>query len=159
MPHSQRSLHAMDLTARAARAASRWVARRPPLPVPPPPPLVLRRLSCCDGCPALHGSTLTPPCPHLALPQAKGNAAFSAGKFPEAAEHFTAAIGVDPSNHVLYSNRSAAYASMGQYSQALEDAKKTVDLKPDWAKAGAGRQGQGGRARVAAAWRGAAAAP
>ncbi|PRW58562.1 Heat shock STI [Chlorella sorokiniana] len=66
--------------------------------------------------------------------KAKGNAAFSAGKFPEAAEHFSAAIGVDPSNHVLYSNRSAAYASMGSYAQALEDAQKTVELKPDWAK-------------------------
>lgn len=58
------------------------------------------------------------------IPQAKGNAAFSAGRFAEAVEHFTAAIGVDPSNHVLYSNRSAAHASMGAYAPALEDAQK-----------------------------------
>lgn len=32
------------------------------------------------------------------------------------------------------SNRSAAYASLHQYSLALEDAKKTVELKPDWPK-------------------------
>ncbi|KAL4437043.1 hypothetical protein ABPG75_004182 [Micractinium tetrahymenae] len=66
--------------------------------------------------------------------KAKGNAAFSAGHFAEAVEHFTAAIAADPANHVLYSNRSASHASMGSYAPALEDAKKTVELKPDWAK-------------------------
>lgn len=45
--------------------------------------------------------------------QAKGNAAFSAGNFEEAAKFFTEAIGVDPGNHVLYSNRSASYVSKG----------------------------------------------
>ena len=42
------------------------------------------------------------------LSQAKGNAAFSAGKFEEAIELFTQAIEVNSENHVLYSNRSAA---------------------------------------------------
>jgi stress-induced-phosphoprotein 1 len=68
------------------------------------------------------------------LVQAKGNAAFSAGNFPEAVEHFTAAIAADPSNHVLFSNRSAAYASLGQFEPALEDAKQVVELKADWPK-------------------------
>jgi stress-induced-phosphoprotein 1 len=36
--------------------------------------------------------------------------------------------------HVLYSNRSAAYASLRNFDAALDDAKKTVELKPDWAK-------------------------
>ncbi|KAF5816211.1 putative Heat shock chaperonin-binding, tetratricopeptide-like helical domain superfamily [Helianthus annuus] len=66
--------------------------------------------------------------------KAKGNAAFSAGNFTEAIRHFTDAINLAPNNHVLYSNRSAAYASLNQYSEALTDAKKTVDLKPDWSK-------------------------
>ncbi|GAA0157068.1 hypothetical protein LIER_14412 [Lithospermum erythrorhizon] len=66
--------------------------------------------------------------------KAKGNAAFAAGNFQEAIQHFTEAINLSPSNHVLYSNRSASYASLSQYSQALTDAQKTVDLKPDWAK-------------------------
>ncbi len=43
--------------------------------------------------------------------QAKGNAAFAAGNHEEAIKHFTEGIAVDPSNHVLYSNRSASYVS------------------------------------------------
>ncbi|KAF0931674.1 hypothetical protein E2562_005671 [Oryza meyeriana var. granulata] len=66
--------------------------------------------------------------------KAKGNAAFSAGRFEEAARHFTDAIALAPENHVLYSNRSAALASVHRYSEALADAEKTVELKPDWAK-------------------------
>ncbi len=43
----------------------------------------------------------------LPVPQAQGNAAFSAGNFQEAIGFFTKAIEKDPNNHVLYSNRSA----------------------------------------------------
>eukprot|EP00270_Netrium_digitus_P013304 TRINITY_DN439_c0_g1_i5.p1 TRINITY_DN439_c0_g1~~TRINITY_DN439_c0_g1_i5.p1 ORF type:complete len:591 (+),score=224.37 TRINITY_DN439_c0_g1_i5:175-1947(+) len=66
--------------------------------------------------------------------KAKGNAAFSSGKFDEAVKHFTDAIALAPENHVLYSNRSAAYASLHKYVEALEDAQKTVELQPSWAK-------------------------
>lgn len=77
--------------------------------------------------------------------KAKGNAAFSAGNFEEAIRHFTDAINLAPTNHVLYSNRSAAYASLSKFSEALSDAQKTVELKPDWPKGysrlGAAHQG------------------
>ncbi|KAJ0962077.1 hypothetical protein J5N97_029905 [Dioscorea zingiberensis] len=66
--------------------------------------------------------------------KAKGNAAFSAGRFDEAIAHFTTAIELSPTNHVLFSNRSAAYASLGRFADALSDALKTVELKPDWSK-------------------------
>jgi stress-induced-phosphoprotein 1 len=66
--------------------------------------------------------------------KAKGNSAFAAGNFDEAIRHFTEAITFAPNNHVLYSNRSAAYASLNQFSEALTDAQKTVELKPDWSK-------------------------
>eukprot|EP00976_Prorocentrum_cordatum_P010535 210380-Prorocentrum_minimum.AAC.4 len=62
--------------------------------------------------------------------KAEGNAAFSAGRFEEAVQHFSTAIGLDPSNHVLYSNRSAAYASMKKFNEAYEDGKK-VSLRED----------------------------
>lgn len=76
-----------------------------------------------------------------------GNKAFQQGNFNDAIELFTKAINADPSNHVLYSNRSAAYASAKKYDLALEDAEKTVSLKTDWAKGysrkGAAYQGLG----------------
>ena len=55
-------------------------------------------------------------------------------------EKFTQAIELDPSNHVLYSNRSGAYASLKDWQKALDDATKTTEIKPDWAK-GWGRKG------------------
>lgn len=55
-------------------------------------------------------------------------------------DKFTAAIELEPTNHVLYSNRSGAYSSLKNYQAALEDAEKTVQLKPDWPK-GYGRKG------------------
>lgn len=85
--------------------------------------------------------------------QDQGNAAFKAGRFEEAAEHFSAAIALDPSNHVLYSNRSAAHASLKRYDAALADAKKTVELKGDWAKVGGGCGGAACSLRHAACGR------
>lgn len=60
-------------------------------------------------------------------------------------EKFTQAIEVDPENHTLYSNRSAAYSAQKEYQKALEDAEKTIAIKPEWAK---------GQVRKAAAYRG-----
>lgn len=47
---------------------------------------------------------------------------------------FSQAIDLTPENHILYSNRSAAYCADEKYAKALEDANKTTELKPDWAK-------------------------
>ncbi|KAI8812832.1 hypothetical protein BJ742DRAFT_791957 [Cladochytrium replicatum] len=66
--------------------------------------------------------------------KALGNKAFSSGAYKTAIDYFTQAIEQDSTNHVLYSNRSAAYTSLKDYSKALEDAEKTVSIKPDWSK-------------------------
>lgn len=66
--------------------------------------------------------------------KAQGNAAFQQGDFAAAIEHFTKAIELDGKNHVLYSNRSAAHASLKQYNEAVQDADKTISLKSDWPK-------------------------
>lgn len=64
----------------------------------------------------------------------KGNAALSSGNYDDAIKHYTSAIEMDPKNHVLFSNRSAAYAKAGNYKLALEDANQTVSLNPSWSK-------------------------
>ncbi|KAJ5580222.1 Heat shock protein (Sti1) [Penicillium hispanicum] len=77
--------------------------------------------------------------------KAEGNKAFSAKDYPTAVEKFTQAIGLEPENHLLYSNRSAVYSAQNEYQKALEDAEKAISIKPDWSK---------GYARKAAAYRG-----
>lgn len=72
--------------------------------------------------------------------KAEGNKLFAEKKFAESIEKFSQAIELDPSNHVLYSNRSGAYASLKDWPKALDDATKTTEIKPDWAK-GWGRKG------------------
>ncbi|XP_052838044.1 stress-induced-phosphoprotein 1 [Drosophila gunungcola] len=64
----------------------------------------------------------------------KGNQALNAEKFDEAVAAYTEAISLDGQNHVLYSNRSAAFAKAGMFQEALEDAEKTIELNPTWPK-------------------------
>lgn len=66
--------------------------------------------------------------------KALGNKEFTAKNYEEAVKHFTNAIGEDATDHVFFSNRSACFSSLGKYSEALDDGKKCVELKPDWAK-------------------------
>jgi len=66
--------------------------------------------------------------------KAKGNAAMAKQNFELAAQHYTNAIQLDPNNHILYSNRSAAYASLGKYEEALVDGEKTIALSPSFSK-------------------------
>lgn len=63
-----------------------------------------------------------------------GNREFSAKNYSEAIKYFTVAIQHDPFEHVFYSNRSACYASLGQYQEALLDGRKCVEMKPDWVR-------------------------
>ncbi|KAL9617333.1 MAG: hypothetical protein Q9160_007863 [Pyrenula sp. 1 TL-2023] len=66
--------------------------------------------------------------------KAEGNKAFAAKDFTLAIEKFSQAIEIEPTNHVLYSNRSGAYASLKKYDEALTDANKTTEVKGDWVK-------------------------
>ena len=72
--------------------------------------------------------------------KAAGNEAFGRGDFLKAVKHFGSAIRLAPKNHVLYSNRSGAHASLGNHVEALSDAENCIKLAPTWAK-GYGRQG------------------
>ncbi|CAE6396415.1 unnamed protein product [Rhizoctonia solani] len=64
----------------------------------------------------------------------QGNKAFAAKRYDEAIDLFTKAIALDPSNHVLYSNRSAAKAGKKLWIDALEDAEQCIKVNPTWAK-------------------------
>lgn len=67
--------------------------------------------------------------------KAQGNECFKQKNFPEAIELFSKAIAASATpNHVLYSNRSACYASLHEYSDALSDANECVKINPTWAK-------------------------
>eukprot|EP01022_Parablepharisma_sp_SALTPOND_P025068 TRINITY_DN570_c0_g1_i1.p3 TRINITY_DN570_c0_g1~~TRINITY_DN570_c0_g1_i1.p3 ORF type:complete len:587 (-),score=111.06 TRINITY_DN570_c0_g1_i1:21646-23406(-) len=71
---------------------------------------------------------------------AKAKEAFIKKDFPTAIKYYTEAISFDPTDHLMFSNRSACYASIEQYEDALEDANKCVELKPDFVR-GYGRKG------------------
>ena len=63
-----------------------------------------------------------------------GNKALQAGNLTEAIENYTKAINCDGTNHVYYSNRSAAYLKKGDGNNALEDAKSTIAINPEFSK-------------------------
>jgi tetratricopeptide (TPR) repeat protein len=60
----------------------------------------------------------------------KGNDFFGAKNYREAIAQYSAAIALDPTNAVLYSNRAAAFHELHWHQRALEDAQKTVELDP-----------------------------
>jgi len=64
----------------------------------------------------------------------KGNSLFKEGRYADARDKYTEALKYDWSNAVIYSNRSAAHAKLGEYDHALGDALKCIEHKPQWAK-------------------------
>lgn len=64
----------------------------------------------------------------------QGNKAFQAKDYDTAIDLFSKAIELDPSNHVLWSNRSAAKAGKRDYAAALEDAEQCIKINPTWSK-------------------------
>jgi len=66
--------------------------------------------------------------------KAKGNKHLQAKEFDEAIQAYTEAINIDPTDHVFFSNRSAAYLSKGDANNALSDAERCVSLNPTWPK-------------------------
>jgi tetratricopeptide (TPR) repeat protein len=68
----------------------------------------------------------------------QGNAAFKKGNFDKSIDMYTKAIKIKPT-HILFSNRSIAWlkkepATANAKKQALEDAKRCVELNGNWAK-------------------------
>ncbi|OWF55333.1 Tetratricopeptide repeat protein 28 [Mizuhopecten yessoensis] len=61
--------------------------------------------------------------------------AVNSGDFRRAVQLYSEAITLDPSNHILYTNRSAAYAKLQQYKKSVDDARKAKEINPKWPKA------------------------
>jgi tetratricopeptide (TPR) repeat protein len=64
----------------------------------------------------------------------KGNSAFGQENYTKAADFYTQALQINESNHILYSNRSAAYLALNQPTLAKLDAIKCVGIEPKYVK-------------------------
>jgi len=64
----------------------------------------------------------------------EGNNFFKAQKYPEAVKSYTEAIARDPSNHINYSNRAAAYLKLLAAPEALKDSEKCIEIDPKFVK-------------------------
>ena len=47
---------------------------------------------------------------------------------------YSQAIDKNPEDHTIYSNRASAYQSLEKYSEALKDAERSIEIKPDFAR-------------------------
>lgn len=64
----------------------------------------------------------------------EANIEFQKGDIEKSIELYTQAINIDPDNHILYSNRSAAYMKVDSKSKSLWDAEKCLELEPSFIK-------------------------
>mmetsp|Transcript_9399 Transcript_9399/g.13598 ORF Transcript_9399/g.13598 Transcript_9399/m.13598 type:complete len:174 (-) Transcript_9399:2224-2745(-) len=64
----------------------------------------------------------------------KGNSALQSNQVSQAIEHYTAAINLDGTNVVYFSNRSAAYLKKNDAVNALADAESCIGLDPNFSK-------------------------
>ena len=64
----------------------------------------------------------------------RSNQACQQGDYALAVRLYSESLSVDPQNCILFSNRSAAYLRLGQYSAALDDAIKARLINPKWPK-------------------------
>ncbi|KAK3100163.1 hypothetical protein FSP39_015593 [Pinctada imbricata] len=66
--------------------------------------------------------------------KADGNLYFGRRDFEKAIELYSLALDLAPSDHLLLSNRSHAFASLDRFKEGLEDAERVIMLRPDWPK-------------------------
>ena len=68
----------------------------------------------------------------------QGNELYLQKRYAEAVRIYTQALELDPTNHVLYSNRCASSlreeGDLAATTAALRDAIKCIELQPEWAK-------------------------
>ncbi|KAF2348110.1 Tetratricopeptide-like helical domain, partial [Trinorchestia longiramus] len=65
----------------------------------------------------------------------EGNGLFSAGKFQDAVNTYTAGLDLDSSNHILHANRAMAYIKLDEGRAAERDCDACISLAPAYLKA------------------------
>jgi chromosome segregation ATPase len=69
---------------------------------------------------------------------AQGNELMQKKKFSEALASFTTALTLSPdgpNSHIYYTSRAAAYCQLGQYADAAEDCRKSIELNDTYEEA------------------------
>ncbi len=83
-------------------------------------------------------SSITPLMPHhhhtTRHTTSLGNAAFKAGDYTKAIEHYSEAIKLDPTAHTYWSNRSASYAGLNDWENAANDAAECIKADKNFVK-------------------------
>ncbi|KAJ1310801.1 hypothetical protein OPQ81_009321 [Rhizoctonia solani] len=64
-----------------------------------------------------------------------GNNFMANKEYQRAIDAYTEAIAIDPNNPVYYSNRAAAWSSMGDHAVAADDAEMAIAVDPKFVKA------------------------
>ncbi|OQR95517.1 hypothetical protein THRCLA_22127 [Thraustotheca clavata] len=64
----------------------------------------------------------------------EGNEFFKRKDYAHAIEKYSEAIALDVTNHVYFSNRSAAYAGLNQFAEAAADGEQCIKLNPKFVK-------------------------
>jgi len=64
----------------------------------------------------------------------EGNRLFQRGEVTASLEKYSEAFRLAPDDHLIASNRSHAYYRSEMYDEALEDANRSIKIKPDWGK-------------------------
>lgn len=65
----------------------------------------------------------------------QGNKAMQSKLYPDAIEFYTIAIALCDDNAVYYCNRAAGYTQMNQYTEAIRDCYKSIEIDPNYSKA------------------------
>jgi stress-induced-phosphoprotein 1 len=64
----------------------------------------------------------------------QGNEAFKQKDYNAAIEYYSKALENTPTDHTIIGNRAAAFHNLGKYPEAMTDAEKCIEIKPDWSK-------------------------
>ena len=108
--------------------------------VSPQQTLLRNALSVCNShrllsCPSLYQEPSADDKAKAESLKGDGNKAMSSKDYGAAIAAYTQAIELYSNNPVYFSNRSAAYAQVGQHDKAIEDAREASKVDPKFGKA------------------------